>query len=181
VLDVAHRPLERTQGRRQGRRTGLNGLLALGALLFVLFRCEPTDQAVVENGGGAQPVDTRFGIEGDTIEPLSPGTTVRVDLTMTNPHEVAMAVSGLTITVDRVTAPRADRLHLCSVDDFTVEQPGDRLHVTLPAEASRSLSGLGVDRQQWPEVGMVDRPRNQDGCKGALVTLSYTGSGTLQD
>jgi hypothetical protein len=31
--------------------------------------------------------------------------------------------------------------------------------------------------ESWPAVGMVDRPVNQDGCKGASVTLRYEASG----
>ena len=113
--------------------------------------------------------------------PAHPMAPVRVDLTMSNPHEVAMTVSGLTITVDSITAPHADGHHLCSVDDFMVEQPANGLRLVLPAGTSRSLSGLGIDHERWPRIGMVNRPLNQDGCKGALVALSYAGSGALQD
>jgi hypothetical protein len=166
------------RGREQSRRAVLIGLLALGALPFVLFSCEPR---VFDGGGEAALNESTFGIGGDTTQTMSPGMTVRVDVTMTNPNDRAMTVSGLVITVDRVAAPRADRLHPCSVDDFTVEQPEVDLRATVPANTFRSLSGLGVDQARWPRVGMVNRSVNQDGCKGALVTLAYSGSGTLQN
>jgi hypothetical protein len=167
--------------RKQSRRAILIWLLILGALLFVLFYCEPRNRTRLDGGGEAALNESTFGIGGDTTQAMSPGVTVSIDVMMTNPNDRAMAVSGLVITVDRVAAPRADRLHPCSVDDFTVEQPEVDLRATVPANTFRSLSSLGVDPERWPRVGMVNRSVNQDGCKGASVTLAYSGSGTLQN
>ncbi len=167
--------------RKQSRRAILIGLLTLGILLFVLYSCGPRNRTRFDGGGEAALNEQTFGIAGDATQTMSPGVTVRIDVTMTNSNDRPMTVSGLAITIDRVTAPRADRLHPCSVDDFTVEQPEVDLRATVPANTLRSLSSLGVDQERWPRVGMVNRSVNQDGCKGALVTLVYSGSGTLQN
>jgi hypothetical protein len=41
-----------------------------------------------------------------------------------------------------------------------------------------ALSQLGVSPANMPKVQMLDLPRNQDACKSATVSLSYSGSGT---
>jgi hypothetical protein len=171
---------DRQQDRRREKRTLLLGLLALGLLSLFLFRCEPSNRMPLGDGGHAEIDDSEFGIGGDTTQAISPGMSVPIDLTITNPHDVAISVSDLAVTVDRVNAPDADRRRPCSVDDFAVEQPFGDLQATVPAEAVRSLSSLGVQQDRWPRVGMVNRPVNQDGCKSAVVTLTFTGSGTLR-
>ena len=39
-----------------------------------------------------------------------------------------------------------------------------------------SLSELGFGRSEWPEVSMLNLPTNQDGCKGASLTLAFAGA-----
>jgi hypothetical protein len=82
------------------------------------------------------------------------------------------------VTVHEVTAPHADRARPCSVADFVLHQTARSLHVTVPARSTRTLRTLGLARTAWPHVGMRDRPVNQDGCKGARLTLDYTGAGS---
>lgn len=166
--------------RRRKRRAIVLGLFLLAALLVFLFSCDPRDRMTVDGNGEAELDGTAFTINGDTAEVMSPGVVRRIDLEITNPHGETMTVTDLGITVDIVAAPRADRLHPCSVDDFTVEQPEDGLRATVPAGTTVSFSSLGVAADGWPRVGMLDRPVNQDGCKDAVVTLAYSGSGALQ-
>lgn len=156
------------------------GLLVVGLLLLVLFRCESPDRLTMRDDGGHAEIDrSEFGIEGDATQSISPGRTAPIDLTLTNPHDLTMTVSDLEVTVDEVTAPNADRAHPCTVEDFMVEQHVGDLPATVPAGTARSLSGLGVGQERWPRVGMVNRTHNQDGCKSAVVTLAFTGSGRL--
>jgi hypothetical protein len=51
--------------------------------------------------------------------------------------------------------------------------------VTVPANATNlSLSDLGVPQANWPTITMPDPPANQDGCQGAKVTITYSGTAT---
>jgi hypothetical protein len=34
-----------------------------------------------------------------------------------------------------------------------------------------------VPASQWPKISMLDTTANQDGCKGASLVLTYSGSG----
>lgn len=154
-------------------------MLGVGALLSLLFRCDPTSRLAWDGRDLIRSDDSHFDIGGDTARVLAPGVVVHLDLAMTNPHDQAMTVTDLVVAVDGVTAPLADRHHPCSVDDYMVEQMGADVRATVPRGAQRSLSDLGIDPQEWPRVGMVDRSVNQDGCKGAVVTLSYSAAGAV--
>lgn len=121
-----------------------------------------------------------FRIGGDAVEPLSPGRSAPVDVTITNPRNTPLTVTRLRVRVRAVTAPRADAAHPCSRRDFGTRQVPKGFTVTVPARGSRSLSDLDVPRTSWPKVRMVNRPVNQDGCKGARLTLRYVGSGRLR-
>jgi hypothetical protein len=116
----------------------------------------------------------RFTISGDAAGSLSPGATRPIDLTLTNPDDKSMSVTNVTVTI-RSVVPLAGRS--CAASDYTVSQYGGPYPVVVPGHGSRSLSQLGVRAQQWPKATFVDRPVNQDGCKGARVELDYIGSG----
>jgi len=137
---------------------------------------------VVGHGtGGGVLADSAgsFTIKGDAAGLISPGVMAPLDLLLTNPQGVPMSVTDLSVTVRRVSAPNADDAHPCVVGDFTVEQASRNLEITLPARATSALSRLGVARASLPAVGMLKRSVNQDGCKGASLTLGYAASGTL--
>lgn len=170
--------------RRDVRLAILALLLACGLLLFA--SCRPAIRGVLEfdtsrviGGGRVDGGSASFRISGNTVEPISPGVMVPIDLRITNRHDQSLSVTSLAVSFGRVTAPNADARRPCSVADFAVVQVRGTLHLPLAAHSTEALGALGVARATWPRVGMVDRPVNQDGCKGASLTLSYTGSGTL--
>ena len=103
-----------------------------------------------------------------------------LDLSLTNPNDSAMSVTDLRVRVQKVSAPNADAAHPCAAGDFAVAQGSSSRKITLAARATRTLSNLGLPRASWPHVGMLNRPANQDGCKGASLTLAYTASGSLE-
>jgi hypothetical protein len=149
-----------------------------GVLFFVLH-----DPAVhpSTNGTGSSGTDWStepVRIDGNVVEPISPGLMVPLDLTFTNPHDAAISITDLTVAVHDVDAPNSTDTHTCPIGDFTVDQAPSDLRVTLAARATNSLSGLGLPSATWPRMGMLNRPVNQDGCKGASLTLAYTASGT---
>jgi len=189
---------ERADGKRTARRRLV--LLVLFALLIGslvsslsylwLWPVDGTTVAgttvdgttVVGQGtGGAVLADSAgsFTIEGDAAEPISPGVMAPLDLLLTNPQDVTMRVTDLRVTVLGVSAPNADDAHPCVVGDFTVGQTSSSISITVAARATSTLSSLGLPRASWPQVGMLERSANQDGCKGASLTLGYAASGTL--
>ncbi|WP_104089585.1 MULTISPECIES: hypothetical protein [unclassified Cryobacterium] len=115
------------------------------------------------------------------IGPLSPGILVPIDLEFDNPHHFNLDVIDLRVLIDGVDAPNADADHPCTAGDFEVSQTTLAAALTIPAHLTRALSELDLPRASWPRVGMRSSETNQDGCKGALITLNYsaTGAATL--
>jgi hypothetical protein len=103
-----------------------------------------------------------------------------INLEVTNPYDIPLLVTDVSVTVRDLSAPHADRDTPCVIGDYAVDQASSHLVVTVAARATRSLDDLGVAPGTWPRVGMVDRPVNQDGCKGASLTLDYAATGTPQ-
>lgn len=159
-------------------------LVVLGALvLLTQTDAEPTAGSV-EAGAGTGGAELRdpygsFIIGGHTAKPLAPGVRVPLNLTLTNPHRYPLSVGRLTVDVVKVSAPRADRRHQCTLYDFTVDQAASHLSIRLAPHTSTSLRRKGLDRSRWPHLGMRNRPVNQDGCKGASLDLAYRGSPML--
>lgn len=122
-----------------------------------------------------RPVSPSFAISG-RFGPLWPGTSQSVDLALSNPNSQAIQISRLTVSVQKVVAPRASAALPCSAADFSVSQYSGAYPLTVPADATVHLSDLGVAAAHGPQLQMLDRPVNQDGCQGATVTLSYSGT-----
>ena len=161
----------------------------LGPLLGRVVDSRPTASAngnITGTGtgtgpGGAEVANSSrsFTIRGDAANPISPGLMAPLDLTFTNRHNGPVAVTDLRVTVRGVSAPNADDAHPCAVGDFAVDQASNDLSITVPARGTSTLSGLDLSWAKWPQVGMVERSVNQDGCKGASLTLVYAATGTL--
>jgi hypothetical protein len=173
---------KRVVGRRYARGLALAAVLAV-ALLLLLVDCDSTSGArAVGNGTGDTGLGSSsasFTIAGSATESISPGVKAPLDLKLTNPHDFPMSVTDLRVTVQKVSAPNADNARPCSIGDFAVGQASSKITITVAARATSALSSLGLARAAWPQVGMLDRSVNQDGCKGASLTLGYAASGTL--
>lgn len=120
-----------------------------------------------------------FTVTGNAGQ-LWPGVSKPINLSLTNPNGQAISVNRLTVSVQTVDAPRATAALRCSAADFSVTQVSAPYPLTVPAHATRLLSDLGVAAAQQPQVTLLDRPVDQDGCPGARVTLRYGGSATGQ-
>ncbi len=123
------------------------------------------------------PESAPFDIAGN-FGVLWPGTSQSVNLAVTNDSSQAISVRSLVVAIKTVTAPRATGALPCSAADFAVRQFAGSYPLKIPAYATRRLSGLGVAPTESPQLLMLDRPVNQDGCQGATVTLSYSGTAT---
>jgi len=155
-------------------------LVLLGTVVLVLL-VRGSDKIGGKGAGQGRlwPQPSSFTISGDATEPIVPGSSVAIDLAFTNRRPLPLAVSSVEVRVLGVRAPNADVERPCAVSDYTVEQVPQATKITIPARGTRSLSGLGLSRQNWPRVGLVDRAVNQDGCMGATVELAYGASGSI--
>ncbi|GAA2138226.1 hypothetical protein GCM10009825_24520 [Arthrobacter humicola] len=118
-----------------------------------------------------------FGLSGDVAGLLAPGTSRPLDLGFNNPDK-SIDVGNLTVSIAGVvrTAKAIAASLPCTAQDYAVVQFSGRYPLAVPAGSS-SLSQLGVPSAQWPRIAMLDAPRLQDGCKGAVLQLAYSGSG----
>jgi hypothetical protein len=122
------------------------------------------------------PQHDAFTISGNLDVPLSPGTGGPLDLTLTNPYGEYMVVTGLLTAVTAVDAPEAGGARPCSAEDFAVDQFDGQYPIGVPAASTKSLSELGVPGTHMPALRMLNTALNQDGCKNATLTLTYTGT-----
>jgi hypothetical protein len=119
----------------------------------------------------AQP----FTISGDLADELSPSTPQSLDLTFTNPNTVPLTLTNLSVVADHLDPAHAAA---CPVaDNYVATQfSGPYASVVIPPSGTTSFSALGIPRDQWPQIEMLDTDQNQDGCLGATLTLTYSGT-----
>ncbi|MDQ1536940.1 MAG: hypothetical protein QOE58_1333 [Actinomycetota bacterium] len=155
----------------------------VGTFVLGLSRSTPGLLSAGEGSGGLSLADSSgsFTIEGVATESISPGLAAPLDLKLTNSHATPMVISNLRVKVQKVAAPHADETHPCTIGDFTVDNAASRHTVTIAAESTNTLSRLGLPMASWPHIGMLNRPVDQDGCKGASLTLAYAASGTAKN
>jgi hypothetical protein len=119
-----------------------------------------------------------FTISGNAQGTLYPGgASGPINLLFNNPNSVAVIVTSLTVTKLSLNAPNATIAHPCTLSDFAVTQFSGAYGFTIPVGASSLQSvGFTLGSGTWPTVRVLETGLNQDGCKGATITLSYTGS-----
>ena len=153
------------------------GSFLLGAAVVWSLRAP-----VVLAGVGAGLADTpeqSFTIDGDLVEPMYPGGSVPLNLTITNPLPTDLGVSRLHVEIHAVDAPNATTSHPCVIGDFTVAQLVGDDELIVVARTTTTLIELGVPRENWPRVQMLDTGANQDGCKHASFKLAYSAVGRM--
>jgi hypothetical protein len=111
-----------------------------------------------------------FKISGGASGGLYPGAPARqLALTLTNPNNVAIYVTALTVSVTSSPAgcPAASNLVLSQASASSATP------VQVPAGGSVTLPAQGVSA---PAIQLLDLPVNQDACKSAGFGLTYVGS-----
>ncbi|HEV3000973.1 MAG TPA: hypothetical protein VGW75_09575 [Solirubrobacteraceae bacterium] len=153
-------------------------------LTVTTTRSTPTGDASLTIAGSASGVSRTaaamltvqqsfdFQIAGSASRPLVPGRRVPLDLTLTNRNAFPIAVKALGGEVLDSTSVRG-----CSGTRNYVLRAYGGTGFTLPPGTAK-LSALGVPQAQWPAVEMRALNVSQDGCKGAGITLKFTGSAT---
>jgi hypothetical protein len=156
----------------------LVGGAAVGAVVAWVILTRPF--AVVGDGDGVvDDPPASFSISGDLAEPFFPGGSAPLDLAISNPLDTDLVVSDLIVEVDAVEAPNATSELPCTVDDFAVEQLAEPEDLVVTAGSTTALTDLGVPVAELPQVLMLDTASNQDGCKGASFTLTYSAVGRI--
>ena len=108
---------------------------------------------------------------------LSPGTSAPVALRFENPNKRKVQMKRVRVKIVGVVAPNASAAHPCTTADFAVRQMPRRTLLRLPAKRTTDLAAMHLPMDAWPWLAMLDRPLNQDGCKGAEVRLKFKARG----
>ncbi|HEX5090466.1 MAG TPA: hypothetical protein VFV89_21835 [Nocardioides sp.] len=111
-------------------------------------------------------------ITGTVQVPLTPGISSPVSIRINNPNPKTVAMQRVRVKIASISAPHADATHRCTRSDFVIRQM-PRLALRVPAGRVVDLTALGVPYASWPTLGMRNLPQNQDGCKGATLTLRF--------
>ena len=108
---------------------------------------------------------------------LSPGTSAPIALRFQNPNKHKVQMKRVRVKISGIIAPNADAAHPCTTADFAVRQMPRRTLLRVPAKRTTDLAAMRVPMEAWPWLTMLNRPLNQDGCKGAEVKLKFKARG----
>lgn len=119
-----------------------------------------------------------FTISGN-VAGLSPGASASLNLSLGNQNKKSISITNLTVTIESVTrtAAAVDSGRPCGSADYVVVQYSGPYPLTVGGLATATLADLGVSPAAQPRIRMLNTTANQDGCKGAVLSLRYTGSG----
>jgi hypothetical protein len=114
-----------------------------------------------------------FTISGNLPGLLYPGAGSLLPLTVSNPYDFDLRVSLLRVNVlSGSSQPGCDgRANLQVTQSNTA---GGSVSVIVPATGSVTLPAQGATA---PLVAMLDLATNQDACKNAVFTFSFSGEG----
>jgi hypothetical protein len=117
--------------------------------------------------------DTSFSISGiipgASTQGFYPGLTQSFNLSIANPYNFSLTVTGLTITVAPTTTNSGcPGTNLTQTRAFT-----GTVHIGANAPAT-TLTSLGATAAQLPQLTMAQSAPNA--CQGAKFSLTYTGS-----
>lgn len=123
-------------------------------------------------------VKRNFGVSGSVVGLLAPGVSRGVDLQINNTNNKSIAVTNLSVQISQVVrTPAAVAANLpCTAADYHIAQFTGSYPLTVEPGTS-SLSRLNVPPGKWPQLKMLDTAQLQDGCKGATLKLTYSGTG----
>ena len=124
--------------------------------------------------GATEEPTGAFTISGSLSGPARSRKRRALPLTVTNPYDFPLRVTGLTVTVLAGSSqPGCDGPANLQVTQSNTA--GGSVSIVVPALGSVTLPAQGATA---PVVTMLDLPTNQDACKNATFTLSYSGTGT---
>ncbi|MFW0771799.1 hypothetical protein ACLRGI_01350 [Paenarthrobacter nitroguajacolicus] len=145
---------------------------------FTLKATSGTTQASVQAQLHVLEVKRNFAVSGSVDGMLAPGVSRALDLQISNPGNKSIAVTNLSVAISQVVrTPTAVAANLpCTTADYKLIQYSGQYPLTV-VPGTRSLSALGDSEALWPRIQMLDTAQLQDGCKGATLKLTYSGTG----
>lgn len=150
---------------------GACGLLGL-AVYATVGRALVGDRSLAAKEGTAPRLHAKsFSIRSSGERPpaLLPGSRPSpIALTLGNPNQSRILVTRLRVAVTSSPrgCPSAQNLRI-------VQSNATRAHpIAIPARSSVRLPAQG---RSAPKIQLVDRPVNQDGCKGGRFSLRFSG------
>ena len=117
----------------------------------------------------------RFTIRGYAGD-LQPGVLRALHLSIANPNRLRLSVTSVIATLQGVSAPWATGALPCTLADFSVRQFSGSYPLMVAPSSTRTLSELRIPTARWPQVAIIDRPFDQDGCQGASVSFVYSAT-----
>jgi len=122
-----------------------------------------------------QVLPVPFGIRGG-VGRIAPGVPGPLDLTLHNPNPSGIMITRLRVGVAQITAPNATPTLPCTRADFSTRQYSGAYPISLPPKGTMTLSELGIAPADWPREILIGRRVNQDGCRRAELSLTYSGT-----
>jgi hypothetical protein len=114
-----------------------------------------------------------FIIEGNLTGELAPGVSQALHLTITNPNSSAITLTSVHVAVN----PGSTKAGCDGPANTEVTQSNLSASNTLKLAAKGGKVTLPSGTVTAPQVLMKNLATNQDACKGASFTFSYSGSG----
>lgn len=134
--------------------TGTNGVTSTAGVTLVVTRNLP------------------FAISSSAVSGLAPGASVPVDLSLHNPNPFTIKVTSLTIGQPAITSSNPG----CVAAENFAGGAVSNLSIEVPGGQTVSLSGKGIAPANMPHVQMKNTDFKQDACKGATLSLPFSGS-----
>jgi len=117
-----------------------------------------------------------FGLDGTTPRALHPGTTVPINVRISNPHFYPIVVSDLRVRIASITP--AHKGVTCRISNYTLTQASN-FSVRLDPFSSASMKSISSSSSDWPTLHLTGNLDKIDsGCQGATVNLAYSASGS---
>ncbi len=90
-------------------------------------------------------------------------------------NRVRVKITGISRAATRTPS------HPCTTADFAVRQMPRPTLLRVPGQKrTTDLAAMRVPIEIWPSLTMLNRPLNQDGCKGAQIRLKFKARGLRQ-
>lgn len=140
-------------------------VLAVAAAAFAYWTTSGSGTGSAATGTSTAVTISQVG----SVAGLVPGGAAQpVDFKITNPKSTPQYVASVAVSISGVSGPNIDATHPCSASDFTLVQPTAISADLAAGDSAFSPSGA--------TIAMKDTGSNQDGCKGASVSLAFNAS-----
>jgi hypothetical protein len=121
-------------------------------------------------GEGSTAESLPFDISGD-VAGLAPGVWQPIVLTLENPNAAAIYVTSVVVEISEDSTPPG-----CSSEANIALDQASAISAATPVRVPGHDTVVLRAHPLAPLITLVDRPWNQDACKGKSFALSYSGS-----